>query len=825
LIQDIRYACRWLLRSPGFAAVAILSLGLGIGFNSAIFAVADALLLRPLPVAEPARLVDIYTSGSDGDTYSTNSLPDLQDLQRTTTAFDDVAGYSPMIAAVARGDRAGLMLGEIVTGNYFRMLGVRARLGRTLAAEDDLPGAHRVTVLSAGYWRREFGADPAVVGQTLRVRGQSYEIAGVVDDSFTGMMPLIAPELWIPARYVEDVEPAGINENVPSPTGTSRLDRRGQRWLFAKARLKPGVTVDQARANVTSVAGQLAAAYPMTNKDRRVTVRPTSDTRLHPEADGTMSLIVWGTMAAVGLVLVIACANLAGMLLARASARRREMSIRVAIGAGRGRLIRQLVTESVVLGVLGAAVGLVLAGWLTRLLSSFQLPIFASLSLDLRIDARVLAFTIAVALLTGVLAGLVPAFRATRRDLVAGLKGDTRTERLAGRRWSARDALVIGQVAVTVVLVVISGLLLRSLATSHAAEVGFRTRGLAIVSADTDMLRYTPERSHAFWAEADRVLRSLPGVEGVAFGSRLPFSLNFNRTTIAVPGHQKAPDETGLPINSAKISKDYFSTLRIPILQGRPFADSDLPDHPRVAIVNEAMARRYWPGETPLGRLVFERQIASGKSFEIVGVVADHKLLRVGEASQPAIFFADSQSQDAYKVAVARTAGDADELVGAMRRTLLELEPNLLLMEAQTMTTQIAGSLFPLRVASTLVAVFSALGLLLAAIGLYGVIAFAVSQRTREIGIRLAIGARPAAMLALVLRQGFVLVLAGGIVGALLAAAATRALAGVLYGVSLGDAVTWGAAALILVLVGLVANLIPARRAMKIDPVRALRTE
>ncbi len=498
LVQDTRYACRWLVRSPGFAIVAILSLGLGIGFNTAIFAVADALLLRPLPVKEPARLVDVYTSGADGDTYSTNSLPDLQDYRSQTSVFDDLAGYSPMFAAVSRGDRARLVLGEIVTGSYFPMLGVSARLGRTLLPEDDEPDAPRAVVLSHRYWQREFGGDAAAIGQSLRIRGQQFSIVGVLPDEFTGMVPMLAPEIWIPVRHVEDIEPAGINESVPSPTGTSRLDRRGQRWLFSKARLKPGVTTDQARANVEVVAARLRSEHVQTSKDRRVTVRPTADTRLHPEADALLGWIVSGTMAAVGLVLIIACANIAGMLLARASSRQREISIRLAVGAARGRLVRQLLTESVLLGLLGAAVGVLLAAWLTRLLATFELPLPIALSLDLRLDARVLGFTILVALATGVLAGLAPALKATRGNLVSDLKGDVSSERFAGRRWTARDVLVAGQMAVTCVLLVIAGLLVRSLLASQRADVGFPTDGLAMVSGDTDMLRYTPERSRQY---------------------------------------------------------------------------------------------------------------------------------------------------------------------------------------------------------------------------------------------------------------------------------------------------------------------------------------
>ena len=590
LHQDTRYALRWLFRSPGFALVAILSLGVGIGCNTAIFAVVDALLLRPLPVREPSRLVDIYTSGADGDTYSTNSLPDIVDYRGEKTVFEDVAGYSPMFAGVSRGDRARLVLGEVVTGNYFSTLGVSARLGRTLLASDDAPEAPRTVVLSNRYWQREFGGDPAAVGRTLRIRGQEFTIVGVLDDSFSGMVPMLAPEIWVPVRFVEEVEPAGINETVPSPTGSSRIDRRGQRWLFAKARLTRDTSIEQARAAMEVVVSRLRGEHPQTNKDRRVTVRPTADTRLHPEADRMVAWLVGGTMLAVGLVLVIACANVAGMLLARAAARQREIAIRLAVGASRARLVRQLLTESVILGGLGAGVGVLLALWLTRLLSTFDLPLPIALSLDLRLDARVMAFTAAIALLTGVLAGLAPALRATRASLVQDLKGDA-GGRVGGRRWTGRDVLVVGQMAVTIVLLVTAGLLVRSLFAAQKADVGFPTDGLAIVSADTGMLRYTPERSQQYWSEVARQVQALPGVQSVALASRLPFSLNFNRSSIAVPGHQKAADEMGKAISSATVSPAYFATLGIGVLHGRAFAESDVPGDRRVAIVSEMFAR------------------------------------------------------------------------------------------------------------------------------------------------------------------------------------------------------------------------------------------
>jgi predicted permease len=395
--------------------------------------------------------------------------------------------------------------------------------------------------------------------------------------------------------------------------------------------------------------------------------------------------------------------------------------------------------------------------------------------------------------------------------------------RLRGRRWTMRDVLVVGQMAVTIVLLVTGGLLVRSLSAAQKANVGFATDGLAIVSADTGMLRYTPERSQQYWSEITRRIAAIPGVKSVASASRLPFSLNFNRTSIAVPGRQKAADEMGTAVNSASVSPSYFSTLGIGVLEGRAFADSDVPGDRRVAIVSELFARTYWPNESAIGRSVYERTLNSGRAFEIVGVVANHTLQTVGETPQAAIYFATTQRPTGYNVIVARTAGDDGALVSRMRETLLGLEPDLLLMESQTMKGQMQGMLFPVRVAAALVTAFSGLGLALAAVGLYGIIAFAVAERTREIGIRMAIGARPGTVIRLVLRQGLGLAAAGLVVGALLGALATRLVAGALYGVSVADPIAWGTAAAVLLAAAMIANAVPAYRAVRIDPVRALR--
>jgi macrolide transport system ATP-binding/permease protein len=778
LWRDVRFGVRLLRQSPGFTLAAVASLGLGIGFNTSIFAVLDVLLLRPLPAVEPHRLVDIYTSGTDGDTYATSSLPDLIDFRAQTRAqvFEDVAGYTPVFTplttSTGEGDRVRLAMGEQVTGNYFTMLGVKARLGRTLMPADDIRNAPRHVVISEQLWQREFGGDPSVLGRNVRLRGEPYAIVGVIEEAFTGMMPMLAPELWVTTARVEDVESAGINDTVPSPGATARQDRRGTRWLFAKARLKPGVTIEQARASMQVAAARLAREYPATNKDRRVTVRAASATRVHPEADGMLAVLVSGCMAAVGLVLMIACANVAGMLLARGAARAREVSIRLALGAGRVRLVQQLLIESLLLAAAGAALGIGLAWWLMRMLTTIELPFPVPLSLDLRLDARVLAFTVVASIVTAIVAGLMPALKSTRPDLVSTLRGERPIGRGAWRGWTMRDFLVIGQMAVTTVLLIVAGLLMRSLSAAKYANVGFGTQGVATVSADLDMLRYSDERSRQFFDDALRRVRALPGVQAAAIATRLPFSLNFNQMNIAVAGYQTA-DQMGPGVLSAQVSPEYFETLRIPLLQGRVFTAADTTETPRVVVINQTMARRYWPAGNAIGQRVFERTLA-GKPFEVVGVVADHKLRTIGEKPVPAMFHAAAQRPSSFYNIVARRPGDEQALVAEMRQAMLAIEPNLLLFETHTMREHMSVMLLPTTAGATLVMVFCGLGLLLAAIGLYGVIAFSVARRTREIGIRIAIGARPRAVLAGVMRQGLTLAVLGLAAGFMASARAIR---------------------------------------------------
>jgi predicted permease len=827
LLHDVRYALRWMRRSPGFSAVAILSLGLGVGVNTAMFSLVDSLLFRPLPVTSPATLADVFTTGGDGDEYATSSYQDFLDLKSQNTVFSDMLGYSPMMAPLSLGDRSRVVFGQVVTSNHFTMLGVQPLLGRMLVPSDDDPNSPRVVVISHRMWQREFGGDPAVVGKTLTLRGLPYAICGVAPASFTGVVPLLTPELWLPVQYVEEVEPAGINDSVPSPVGKTRLERRGNRWMFVKGRLKPGVTAEQANANVALIGTQLEASNPQTNKDRKFSAVATEDVRLLvPQAGGVLSMGAAGLMAIVGLVLLIACANVAGLLLARASARRREISVRLAIGASRGRLIRQLLVEGALLGMLGAGAAIALAWALVRGMQGIKLPVPVDVALDLRIDGRVLAFSILIAALAGVLAGLLPALKASAPSLVADLRGDAPTSRAGRRRYGLRDSLVVSQVALTAVLLVVAGLLLRSLGASQRADVGFDYHGLATIAVDTRMVRYNNDRSDAFWREALARVRALPGVQSAGLITpTLPFTLNFSSQEMRVDSRTYSEGQRAEILENAAVSPAYLPTLGVPLLEGRYIADTDITGSPDVAVINQTMARKFWPNQSALGHTVQAVIPTRSRTYRIVGVVVDSKRHGVLETPSPAVYLADAQAFSGFKYMVARTTGSAESLLGDMRRELLAIEPNLVFIDNSTMEQNLGTSLMPARVGAVLASAFGGLGTMLAAIGLYGVIAFSVARRTREIGLRMALGANPSTVLSMVMRQGLSIVAIGLLVGGVLAALAAIALRGLLYGITPFDPVAWGLALTAMIVAAAMANLVPARRAMRIDPMAALRTE
>ena len=821
LSGDVRYTLKWLVRSPGFTAVAIASLAIGIGFNTALFSIIDALLLRPLPIERPDRVVDVYTRGSDGDTYATSSYPDFLDFRAQNQVFTGMLGYSPAIAAVKTSDQSRMALGEVVTGNYFELLGVRAAVGRTLQPQDDVAGAPRVVVLSHRTWTKEYGGTPDALGRTIRLRGQVYTIVGVTPREFIGMVPMLQPEMWIPMAWVEEVEPAGIQDGVPSPTGNTRLERRGQRWMFVKGRLKEGETAASAEANLQVIMRQLAAAHPQTNEKRPIAV--AANVRVHPLADQALRPVAAALMMGVGLVLLVACANVANMLLARASGRQREIGIRLAIGASRGRLIRQLLTESVVLSLLGSIAGIGLAAGLLKVVSTLPMPVPVPLALALHLDGRVLMFAITVATLAGLVAGLAPALRATRPNLASEMKGDTPSVSSAGRRWGLRDALVAAQTAITLVLLVAAGLLTRSILEARRVDVGFHPSGVAALGVELGLIGYDEARSKQLYDRAVERIAALPGVQSVGRGLRQPLAINYSRNSIFFPDRMKPGDD---PISVAATSVDgkYFSTLGIPLLRGRNFTPADVPTAPRTAIVTEAFARTYWPGDDAIGKR-FRTRNAEGTEYQIVGVVGDYKVESIGEKPTPYIHYSMHERPFTGEVLMARSSGDATALLTAMRREVLALEPQAVIIEGQTMNAQVEATLTPARLAAQTATVVGIVATVLAAIGLYGVIAYAVARRTREIGIRMALGAAPGGVIGLVMRQGLTVAIAGLAMGVLLAWFAARAIASGLYGVSALDPVAWAGAITLSLASATAANFIPARRASKVDPSIALRTE
>lgn len=824
LFSDVKFALRWLRRSPGFAAIAILSLAIGIGFNTALFTIVDAALLRPLPVDRVDRVADIYTTSPDGDTYATSSYPDYLDFKAQSRTFSDIAGHSMMIAAVSANDRPRMMLGEVVTGNFFQLLGIRAELGRTLLPEDDRAGAPRVAVLSYGTWTRDYGSNPGVVGQTIRIHGQPYTIVGVAQRSYTGMLPMVQATMWIPMAYVEDGEPAGIISVVPSPTGNTRLERRGTRWMFLKGRLKDGATVAQAQADLQVVAQNLMTAYPATNKDRKPAVVATKNVHIHPDADRALVPIAFGLMLVVGLVLLVACANVASMLLARATGRQKEIGIRLALGASRSRLTAQLLTESGVMALLGAAAGIGLAWALTQLALSITLPIPIPLAFALRIDGRVLLFTTGVTLAAAIIAGLAPALKATRPNLVSELKGDSAAASVGARRWTLRDALVAAQIAVTMVLLVTAGLLTRSLIAAQRTGIGFEPRHIAVMSTELGLIGYDETRAERLYEQLLDRIRALPGVEGAAIAERTPFAINYNRNNIFIPGRHQPGDLKGFVTDATRVAPEYFPTLGVPIVQGRNFGPMDTKQSPRVAIVNEAFARKHWPNESAVGK-VFHSRSLDGPRFEVIGVCADYKVSTVGEQPTPYVHYAYAQNPTPGEAIMARGTGDAGRLLAAMRRELATLEPNAVLLDNQTMEAQVDTTLMPARMSAISISAVGLVAMVLAAIGLYGVIAYSVSRRTREIGIRMALGAKRSSVVGMVMRQGLGLTAAGVAVGVLLSAGAAKAVSGALYGVGGADAVTWVGAIVTLFTVAALANAVPARRASVVEPSRALRAE
>ena len=799
LLRDLVYAFRLLRKSPGFAAAAVLSLAIGIGANSAMFSFADAIILRPIPVPRGSELLAVSTTTKQVR-YNELSWPEYEDYRDAAKTVRALAGYElkPFSLSVARDDVAQLVYGMAVSGNFFRALEVTPAIGREFTDRED------AAVVSHAFWKERLSGDPGVLGRKVRLSGAEFTIVGVAPASFSGVDTYIQPALYVPYA-------AGAN--------------RGERGVAVLGRLAPGATTAGAQAEFSGIAARLAETYPATNANRGVIVENEMTTRWdRQKMEALLGMMLIGI---AGLVLVIACANVANLMLARGAARSREIAIRLSIGAGRGRLFRQLLTESLLLSVLGGIAGLMVAYWVIRALGLITFPTDMPVAIGVRLDTRVLLFSLGATLLTGLLFGLLPAIRASRTDVVTALKttigGPART-----RRVSLRDALVAGQVAVAVAVLSAAGLLINSFIGSQKLDVGFKTDGVLMMSFDPGLARLDRGQGEQFFAQLLERVRVLPAVESAALVRHVPLGFSGQSTPVMPDGYEAPRDQENVVVNSNVVSSDYFSTLSTPIVRGRAFDVRDRTGAaPRSVVINETMARRFWPKGDALGARIRLNSRTDDEAI-VIGVARNAKYRSTFEQPRAHMYLAFAQNYQPRMTLLARTRSGTDPagLVGAIRNEARQLHADVPVFDVRSfrhfydervllaprLLSQIAGSL-------------GAVGLTLAAIGLSGVIAYTVTRRTREMGLRMALGAGRGQVARLVLKQGLAVSLAGVAAGLPLAFVLARLLSGLLVERTgpAGPVLVW--VSVILVVVTALASWIPARRAARIDPMAALRWE
>jgi macrolide transport system ATP-binding/permease protein len=810
ILDDLRYAVRQLFKNPLFTAAVVTTLALGIGLNAAVFSVFDALMFRPLPGARtPNELVQMYRTFHHDQMFGANSIPHYLDVrERSKDTFSDVAAwtFSPMNLSGAGQTRR--IFAAVVSANYFSVLGVNPVRGRTFVpAEDSGRGAHAVTVLGWGTWRGMFGGDTGIVGKAIILNGQSYTVVGVAPREFRGMLPVVAAELYVPLMQLEQVDPGSA----------FRFERRGNNFMNAFARLKPGVSVVQAREKMKSLVAGMREQHPDDYKDSEINLVLESEAGVHPMFKAAQVGLSSVVMAVVAILLLIGCVNVANLFLARARDRAREMAIRLSLGARRSRLIRQLLTESMLFAGAAGIAGAGIAWWVIGLANRITLPIGINFSADLRLSPLVLLFTLGVSLATGVLFGLAPAMQATSPSLVPALKG----EAPAGHsRSRASRGLVIAQMALSIVLLVCAGLFLRDLKAATAVNKGFVSENLLIADVDPGLQGYSRARTEEFYRTLGERLRSLPAVKSVGFTDGLPLGLNENDSGVEIAGYTPAANEN-MQVENSAVTPGYFEAMGIPFVAGHGFTPQNDSAAPGAIVVNQRMAERFWPGQDPIGRRVSTR----GRDHTVIGVVPTGKYQRLGEAPTPFMFLAQAQHWSSGMSILVRTAGAPEALMPTLRAQVAALDADLPLSDVRTMNDHLSIALLPARLAGTALGVFGLLGLVLASVGMYGVMAYSVSQRTREIGIRMAIGAATGDVVTLVMRQGLTLVLIGTVIGVASALAASQLLRGILYGGSVVDPVTFIAVPVMLVTVAALASWLPARRASRVDPTVALRQD
>jgi predicted permease len=818
LLQDLRYGLRVLLKSPGFSAVAIITLALGIGANTAIFSMVDSLLLRPLPVKDPAQIVVVAFQPKHGPVSNTVSIPEYRDIARQSSGvLADVFGYQMGLDGISENGNAQRILTNYVTGNYFTALGVKPALGRLiLPGEGETPGADPVMVLGYSYWKTHFGGDTGIIGRKVLIDAHPVTIVGVAAESFHGVYAAVDVEGYLPL---------GMATNEGNPPDF--MANRGIRNILLLARLRPGVSVREANSTLAVIAQRLTEQYPVQEKDAGFGAYP--ELRARPNADPSNTVLIVSSLflGLATLVLLLACANVANILLVRATVREREMAIRAALGAARQRLIRQLLTESVTLALAGGVAGIALGKWGSSAVAGINLNLVdLPVRFDFQFDWRVFAFAFAAAFVTGVIVGIVPAFRASRGNLNSILHEAGRGT-IAGRH-RLRSALVVVQVGASLMLLIIAGLFLRSLNAAERTNLGFNPRGVLNVAMDPSELGYSEEQGREFYKNLLDRVRALPGVEFASTASSTPLGYFNNTDTPIVEGYEPPPHAQAPFTMFCVVSTQYFQTMQIPLLSGRDFNAADDLKGSDVAIVNEAFLKQYWPNADPIGR-EFRMTSEPKRPLRVVGVVKDSRIARVIGPFEPAFYAPLAQHYAtlySLQVLQVRTQASPESMIPEVERVVNSLAPDLPVFDVKTMSQALytLNGFLMYQIGAGLAATMGVLGLILSIVGVYGVISYSASQRTHEIGIRMALGAQPRNILRMVFREGMWIVSIGLALG-LACAFATARVVGKFLSVSPTDPVTYVAVTVVLTLVALAACYIPAWRAMRVDPMVALRYE
>jgi putative ABC transport system permease protein len=815
LLYDFRYGFRTLMKNPAFSVVAILAIMLGTGANSAIFSVVNAILLRPLAFNEPDRLVMVWGNNvKSGVPQYPLSVLDFLDYREHNQVFEQVASFAYEDFNLSAGEEPEHYPGSIVSANFFSLLGVNPTVGRAFAPEEDQAGADRVVILSNGLWKRRFGADPNLVGQTILLNGASFTVVGVMPSNFQSPNAQDNPQIWVPMSF-----DGGDPFRLPASAGGSEFKNRTHRFLIGVARLKPGVTISQAQADMETVARQIEQQYPDINTGLSVNI-----VSLHKQIIGNIKPALLVLLVAVGSVLLIACANVANLLLARAAGRQKEFAIRAALGAGRLRLIRQLLTESLLLALIGGALGLLFAFAGIKLLLSLNPPNIPRLG-EINVDGRVLGFTLLVSILTGVVFGLVPALQASRPDLNETLKEGSRGSTGGRGRQQVRGLIVISEVVVTTVLLIIAGLMIKSFWSLQNVNPGFNPANTLTMMVNLAPAKYSETHQvRDFYDVLLKRIETLPGVQSVGAVTNLPLTSTVVRFRFTIDGRPPATPGERLVATTGAVNSNYFRAIGIPLLKGRYFTEQDRDKSPPVIIINDTMARRYWPGEDPIGRRMTLPSLG-GISREIVGVVGDIKHSGLDTESGAQMYLPYPQQPWNFMSLVVRAQSDPTKMAGAVRHEIAALDTNQSAYDVKTMQQVVSESVSQPRLYTLLLGVFAAVAMILAAVGIYGVMNYLVTQRIHEIGIRMALGAQASHIFKMIVGQGMLLVLIGVVAGLVAAFLLTRIMESLLFGVSARDLATFLGIPIVLAVVAFLSIYIPARRAMRVNPMVALRQE